>query len=52
MIAGPEIVRMLSSFDETLNDYGKSTELYIDHENTTFFENMLKKDCKSLKYEF
>ena len=28
MITGPEIARMLSSLDETLNDYGKSTELY------------------------
>ena len=27
VIAGPLIARMLSSFDETLNDYGESTEL-------------------------
>ena len=35
---------MLSSFDETLNDYGESTELYSHHENTTSFENMFIKD--------
>ena len=52
MIAGPEIARMLSSFDETLNDYGKSMELYSHHENTTSFENMFKKDFKNRKYEF
>ena len=51
MIAGSEIGRMLSSFDETLNDYGESTELYSHHENTTSFENMFKKDFKNLKYE-
>ena len=51
MIAGYEIGRMLSSFDETLNDYGESTELYSHHENTTSFENMFKKDFKNLKYE-
>ena len=27
-IAGPEIARMQFSFDETLNGYGESTELY------------------------
>ena len=52
MIAGPEIARMLSSFDETLNDYGKSMELYSHHENTTSFENMFKKDFENRKYEF
>ena len=52
MIAGPEIVRMLSSFDETVNDYGERTELYSHHQNTTSFENMFKKDFKNLKYEF
>ena len=52
MIAGPEIARMLSSFTVTLNYYGESTELYSHHENTTSFENMFKKDFKSLKYEF
>ena len=51
MIAGYDIGRMLSSFDETLNDYGESTELYSHHENTTSFENMFKKDFKNLKYE-
>ena len=51
MIASSEIGRMLSSFDETLNDYGESTELYSHHENTTSFENMFKKDFKNLKYE-
>ena len=48
MIAGPKITRTLSSFDETLNDFGESTELYSHHENTTSFENMFKKDL-SLK---
>ena len=52
MIAGPEIVRMLPSFDETVNDYGERTELYSHHQNTTSFENMFKKDFKNLKYEF
>ena len=52
MIAGLQIARMLSSFDETLTDYGESTELYGHHENTTFFEKMFKKDFKNLKYEF
>ena len=52
MIAGPEIARMVSSFDEALNDYGKSTELYSHHKKTTSFENMFKKDFKSLKHEF
>ena len=50
-IAGPEIARMQFSFDETLNGYGESTELYSHHENTTFFENMLNKDFRILKYE-
>ena len=43
---------MLSSFDETLNDYGESMKLYSHRENTTSFENMFKKDFKNLKYEF
>ena len=43
MITGPEIARMLSSLDETLNDYGKSTELYSHHEKTTSLENMFEK---------
>ena len=47
MIAGHEIARMLSSFDETLNDYGKSTELYSHHENTTSFENMSSKKLET-----
>ena len=52
MIAGPEIARILSTFDETLNDYGESTELYSHHKNTTSFANMFKKDFKKLNYEF
>ena len=48
MIAGPKITRTLSSFDETLNDYGESTESYSQHENTSSFESMFKKDL-SLK---
>ena len=52
MISGAKIARILSSFDETLNDYGESTELYSHHENTTSFVNMFKKDFKNLKCEF
>ena len=52
MIVGPEIARMLSSFDVTLNDYGESTKLCSHHENATSFENMFKKDFKNLRYEF
>ena len=52
MIAGPEIARILSRFDETLNDYGEITKLYSHLENTTSFEKMFKKDFKNLKCEF
>ena len=52
MIAGLEISRILSSFDETLNDYGESTELYSHYKNTASFKNMFEKDFKNLKYEF
>ena len=52
MIAGPVIARMLSSFDETLNSYGESAELYSHHENTTSYENIFKKEFKNLKHGF
>ena len=52
MIASPQIEKILSNFDETLNDYGESTPLYSHHENTTFLENMFKKDFKNFKYQF
>ena len=52
MIASPQIAKILSNFDETLNDYGESTLLYSHHETTTFLENMFKKDFKNFKYQF
>ena len=51
MIASPQIAKILSNFDETLNDYGESTLLYSHHENTTFLENMFKKDFKNYQFE-
>ena len=48
MIASPQIAKILSNFDETLNDYGESTPLYSHHENTTFLENMFKRISKTL----
>ena len=47
-LTGPKIARMLSSLDETLNDYRESMELHSHQENTTYFENIFKKDFKNL----
>ena len=52
MIAGPEIARMLSTFDETLIDNEENTVGYKHHENSKSFEIKFKKHFKSLREEY